>query len=376
MESFSPAAPRDSSVACCQDAGPARRRRLLGFSPVLAIIDEARWDEVPLTQIERPGPGAVRIGRSPTESRLGGDYLCIDPATGNIVDQWTAKRRGYGMYDGDFPHLNVQAHCASTGGTPRTFAYVNDDLSATLPEPTGRNPLGSQSAAQAREQQGLQEMQGGSSIEVIVISDDDIMPMETTDATFLGEFVRTMVPMGAPPPPSEGKSRWWSDGEDGLPSVHTDNDVTEWFYGTSYGPVQYSPQAYNVIVRLLDQVMAEPVDVREDTTVVQLSARLSRSLRGLFDGLRCGDRHVAARLLGPDRTFLATIYFGLADIQVVHEFLRETVTPPSGGFAITVGGIRQHLLAHARLLRPPTKPPPLRRVRDSPRGPRLCSRPR
>lgn len=71
------------------------------------------------------------------------------------------------------------------------------------------------------------------------------------------------------------------------------------FYGTIYGPVQYSSQAYNVIVRFLNQVMAEPVDVEIDATVEKLYVRLRSSLRDVSSGILRGDQQVVSRMLGP-----------------------------------------------------------------------------
>lgn len=87
--------------------------------------------------------------------------------------------------------------------------------------------------------------------------------------------------------------------------------------------------------------MADPVDVEVDATVEQLFRRLQNSHRDLFGGLRRVDRQVTTRLLGPDRTFTATPSFGLADFRMVRQLLAENFTPPTGGFSITLGGIRQ-----------------------------------
>lgn len=70
-------------------------------------------------------------------------------------------------------------------------------------------------------------------------------------------------------------------------------------------------------------------------------------------------------MLGPIRTFTAYCYFGLAEIRIVQQLLADNVTPPTGGFAITLSGIRQKLLEHDICLRPPTSHPPPRRDRTS-----------
>lgn len=76
----------------------------------------------------------------------------------------------------------------------------------------------------------------------------------------------------------------------------TEYDSTEIFYGTSYGPVQYSPQAHNLIVRISNQFMTQPVDVEADATVEPLSVPLSRSIRD-FPSVRLrGDRQAASRM--------------------------------------------------------------------------------
>lgn len=74
--------------------------------------------------------------------------------------------------------------------------------------------------------------------------------------------------------------------------------------------IQYSPQAYTVIVRFRNKVMAELVDVGVDATVGQMPRRLPPSLRGVSGGFRHGYRHVTAWFLGPDRTFMASSNFG------------------------------------------------------------------
>lgn len=117
--------------------------------------------------------------------------------------------------------------------------------------------------------------------------------------------------------------------------------------------------------------MDEPVGVGVDVTVKQLSRGLLRSLRDLSGGIRRGDRQVTARMLGTARDFMVSYNFVLDDMRIVHQFLANNVPPPTGGFAITLDGIRQQLLEHARSLRPLTPPPrrnrrPARRTRGSP----------
>lgn len=101
-----------------------------------------------LRQRERAEPSGVRSDRS-NERRIGGDYLYIDPVTGLRVDQGAAKWRRYSTYDGDSPHLDVQAHCASTSGAPRTFSDIITGLGAMLSEFQERNPQRGQQTALA-----------------------------------------------------------------------------------------------------------------------------------------------------------------------------------------------------------------------------------
>lgn len=108
--------------------------------------------------------------------------------------------------------------------------------------------------------------------------------------------------------------------------------MTEQFYGTRYGPIQYSSQPYNVIVRFMNQDMSASLDVEVDNIVERLSLVLRLSFWDLGGVLRRGERRVVDRMLGPDRTFIASSYFGLDDIQIIHHFLGRNVTAPSGGF--------------------------------------------
>lgn len=130
-------------------------------------------------------------------------------------------------------------------------------------------------------------------------------------------------------------------------------------------PFQYSPLAYNFIVLVINQLMDEPVDVQVDATVEQLAVRLRRCLGDFSSGLLRGDRQVDTRMLGPYRTFTASSYFSLDEIWIVHRFLAENDTPPTGKLSITLVGIRQKLLEHALCLRPAITPPPTRRDRRS-----------
>lgn len=95
--------------------------------------------------------------------------------------------------------------------------------------------------------------------------------MGAVTASALGGFDGKMVAVsGPPPPPPVRNHRWWESSDESLSPVYTEYDVTKMFYGTSYSHIQYSPQAYSVIVRFQNQVMAEPVDVEVDATVEQL----------------------------------------------------------------------------------------------------------
>lgn len=151
--------------------------------------------------------------------------------------------------------------------------------------------------------------------EVIVISDDDD-PMGNDTPSSLGGFDGTLVAVSGPPLPV-GNHRWWEISDESLSLVHTECDVNEMFHGTSYGPIQYSPEAYSVIVQFLNQVMADPVDADIDPTMEQLYRCLRNSLRDLSGGLRRGDRKGTTGLLGPDWKFMATSHFGLSNIRTV-----------------------------------------------------------
>lgn len=133
--------------------------------------------------------------------------------------------------------------------------------------------------------------------------------------------------------------------------------MTKRFFATSYGPIKYSTQVYSVIFRILNQVMAEPVDVRVYITVKQLFRRLRSSLRDLSDRICSCDRHVTAGLLGRDQIFMESLNFSLYYMWIVDHFLANNFAPTAGGFAITLGGIRQQLLALSRIPGSPTPPP-------------------
>lgn len=126
----------------------------------------------------------------------------------------------------------------------------------------------------------------------------------------------------------------------------------------------------------MNQFMVENGYVAVGNTVEKLSLMLRSYLRDLGGGIRHGDRRVVDRMLGPDRTFIASPYFGLADMQIIHQFLGQNVTAPTGAFAITVGGIQQQMLGHARCLRPLSPPPPPHRDGHDEPPPRVNSQPR
>lgn len=95
MDTFSSATPRDPVVARGHPKvflGPPDYADLVRF---LAIIDETRWDDMPLGQSERTGPDVIWTDRTLTERQTGGDSLYIDPVTGYMVDQWATSRRQY-----------------------------------------------------------------------------------------------------------------------------------------------------------------------------------------------------------------------------------------------------------------------------------------
>lgn len=85
---------------------------------LLDVIDRARWDDVPAHQHERPRDSRREtVDHSPGGRAGGADYMYIDPATGNPVDAWVAKRRRAGMYAGDSPWAAEEGH-RRDGGIP------------------------------------------------------------------------------------------------------------------------------------------------------------------------------------------------------------------------------------------------------------------
>lgn len=160
--------------------------------------------------------------------------------------------------------------------------------------------------------------------------------MGTFAPSYLGYFKGTMVPGGAPPPPPPvGNLRWWSDSNECLSSAPTEYDVAEIFTA----PVHYSTQSYNFIVLILNRVMAEPIDVDIEAILEQLSILSRRSIRYFSIGLLRGDIQVATPNFRTDRTFKSSSCFRLADIRIFHRLFTYNVTPPTGGFSITLGGI-------------------------------------
>lgn len=158
--------------------------------------------------------------------------------------------------------------------------------------------------------------------------------------------------VAAPTPvtgPARGNLRWWENSDERVAeSVITEYDMKDEVYRPSYGTLVFSPSAIEVIIRFLNQILAEPVADTYGRSVKELSQRLRRYLKDLINGLRRGDRRIVEQIVGPDRTSVATTHLGLASIRIIHEFLSEKVTPPTGCFDITVCGIQEKLLAHYR----------------------------
>lgn len=85
----------------------------------LVITYGSSWDDVPIRQTER-------ILASPMDhfsilKRPDGDYLFIDPVSGEPVDHWSAKQLRWGMYQGETPFLTFIAHRVRSVNPPRTI---------------------------------------------------------------------------------------------------------------------------------------------------------------------------------------------------------------------------------------------------------------
>lgn len=80
------------------------------LEPFLDINERTCCDDLATRQLERLV--SLRSDWSPTLERLGDDYLCIHPESGEVVDQWSANRKRREMYAGDTPFLDVSAYRA------------------------------------------------------------------------------------------------------------------------------------------------------------------------------------------------------------------------------------------------------------------------